>query len=202
MGQELTCMASFKGRRCEGKALLETSEILFRGDFRLKIPLQDIRALDASSGKLHVEFGEGSAVFELGEAAEKWLQRIRNPRSRAEKLGIKPGQRVCVIGLDDAAFLAELKGANAALAETATPSSDQIFFSAPKAADLKKLAQLKKSLAPTGALWVLRPKGSKDISEAQVREAAKAAGLVDVKVVAFSQALSAEKLMIPVAKRN
>jgi hypothetical protein len=202
MGQELKCIASFKGKRSEGKALLETQEIIFRGDFRLKIPLKDIRKLNAKFGKLSVEYGEGTAVFELGEAAENWQHRIQNPRSRAEKLGIKPGQRISVIGVEDAAFFEELKAAAAIVTTKATPSSDQIFFAAAKTVDLKKLAALKKSLTPSGALWVVRPKGSRDITEAQVREAAKAADLVDVKVVAFSETLTAEKLVIPVAKRK
>ncbi|MBI3831275.1 MAG: DUF3052 family protein [Planctomycetes bacterium] len=203
MGQELNCFVTFNRQRSRGKALLETQEILFRGDYRLKIPLKDIRRLDAKNGELKVTFSGGTAVFELGEAAAKWLHRIRNPRSRVEKLGIKPDQCISVLGLNDAVFLGELKSATLNVSSgKAAPESDQIFFAAAKAPELKKLAQLKKSLAPAGALWVLRPKGSPDLTEAQVREAAKDSGLVDVKVVAFSDALTAEKLVIPVAKRK
>jgi len=39
------------------------------------------------------------------------------------------------------------------------------------------------------------------ITERDVMEAAKAAGLVDVKVARFSETLTAEKLVIPVAQR-
>jgi len=39
------------------------------------------------------------------------------------------------------------------------------------------------------------------VTESQVREAAKASGLVDVKVVSFSDRHTAEKLVIPLARR-
>ena len=38
MGNEARCKVRFGKQESEGKALLETSEVLFRGDFRLKIP--------------------------------------------------------------------------------------------------------------------------------------------------------------------
>jgi hypothetical protein len=46
------------------------------------------------------------------------------------------------------------------------------------------------------------PKGRPEFREDDVRRAALGAGLVDVKVVAFSAALSALKLVIPVAQRG
>jgi hypothetical protein len=49
---------------------------------------------------------------------------------------------------------------------------------------------------------VIRPKGRPEISERSVMAAGKAAGLVDVKVVAFSSTHTAEKFMIPVANRH
>ena len=45
------------------------------------------------------------------------------------------------------------------------------------------------------------PRGTKEISDADVMAAAKAAGLVDVKVVRVSEVLTGEKLVIPVTKR-
>ena len=47
-------------------------------------------------------------------------------------------------------------------------------------------------------LW---PKGQKHITEDMIRAAAIAHGLVDIKVVAFSERLSGLKLVIPVARR-
>ena len=47
----------------------------------------------------------------------------------------------------------------------------------------------------------VRRKGRKDLTEGDVRAAGKAAGLVDVKVVRFSDTHTAEKFVIPVADR-
>jgi hypothetical protein len=52
-----------------------------------------------------------------------------------------------------------------------------------------------------GALWTIRPKGRKEISEAAVMAAGRAAGLVDVKVVSCSPTHTAEKFVIPLRKR-
>ena len=51
-------------------------------------------------------------------------------------------------------------------------------------------------------LWIVRPKGSKAIGESDVFEAAKGAGLVDTKVVAFSKTHTAHKCVIPVELRG
>jgi hypothetical protein len=58
-----------------------------------------------------------------------------------------------------------------------------------------------RDLKPAGALWVVRPKGRREITESDVMAAGKAAGLVDVKVVSFSDTHTAEKFVIPVAQR-
>jgi hypothetical protein len=54
----------------------------------------------------------------------------------------------------------------------------------------------------TGVLWIVRPRGSKTLSEAEVFEAIHAAGLVDTKVVSFSKTHTAHKCVIPVELRG
>ena len=65
-----------------------------------------------------------------------------------------------------------------------------------------RLAALRGGLAETGAIWVVWTKGRKALTEDHVRRAALAQGLVDVKVMAFSDELSGLKLVIPVAMRR
>jgi hypothetical protein len=78
-----------------------------------------------------------------------------------------------------------------------------LFVQVDSPADLADLAHHKRALVANGGLWVIRRKGKEaSVSEAQVRDAAKKAGLVDVKVVAFSDTHSAEKLVIPIAARD
>ena len=70
-------------------------------------------------------------------------------------------------------------------------------------ADLKRLSQVRRALPDDGALWLLRPKGKNaPVGERETMAAGRAAGLVDVKVVGFSPALSAEKYVVPVKARK
>ena len=91
MGREIQCIASSGGEQSEGKALLETNEIIFRGDFRLKIPFASLQSVAARGGKLHLKWQGKQAVFELGDEAEKWAHRILHPKSTADKLGSNRG---------------------------------------------------------------------------------------------------------------
>src|SRR4029077_2674420 len=121
---------------------LETSELLFRGDFRLKIPFSSIKSARAVDGELLVRTPEGLAVFELGAAAAKWYEKILHPKSRVEKLGVKPGATVLLLGSFDEEFLRELREMGSVVTDgQAAVDAEWIFF----AADLQKhLAQVLK----------------------------------------------------------
>src|SRR6266849_5112135 len=108
MGNELTCRVELGKQPSEGRALLETSELLFRGGFRLKIPFSTIKSAKAADGELRLETAEGLAVFHLGAAAEKWRDKILHPKSRIEKLGIKPEAKISLLGSFAPDFLAEI----------------------------------------------------------------------------------------------
>src|SRR5215813_6363214 len=110
MGNEATCKVRFGEQESQGKALLETGEVLFRGDFRLKIPFSSIKSAKAVDGELRLQTAEGLASFHLGAAAVgKWLEKILHPKSRIEKLGVKAGSKVSLIGRFDADFLSEVR---------------------------------------------------------------------------------------------
>jgi len=78
---------------------------------------------------------------------------------------------------------------------------DAVFVAANERSDLRRLATVQNFLKRDGAIWVIRPKGRPNISENDVMSAGKNAGLVDVKVVRFSETHTAEKFVIPVSKR-
>src|ERR1041384_3769067 len=98
MGNEAKCVLRREGKRYEGKALLETSELIFRGtDYRLKILFSDIKKVRAADGELEIKTKDSVAAFEVGSVAGKWLEKILHPKSRAEKLGVKTGTRVALL---------------------------------------------------------------------------------------------------------
>lgn len=203
MGAEIKCAARLGGKRSHGTARLETDVLQFRGgNLKISIPFKAISKVAARDGTLRVTGPDGVATFELGDAAAKWVDKIRNPPSRLQKLGAKPEWRASALGVEDRDFLRELEGAIAYLAiGRVAKDCDAIFLGAANLADLRRLETLKASLKPNGALWVVRPKGRPEIAESAVMAAGKAAGLVDVKVVSFSQTHTAEKFVIPLAKR-
>lgn len=202
MGREAKCVVRWGRQTSEGKALLETSEILFRGDFRLKLPFAGMKAVAAKDGVLKLATADGTAVFELGPLAEKWADRIRNPKSVIDKLGVKAGQSVALIGIEDPAFIRQVKERAGTVATGRAPkNADLVFYGAKVVAGLSRLATFEKAIARNGGVWVVWPKGRRELTEDHVRAAAKRAGLVDVKVVAFSATHSALKLVIPLARR-
>jgi hypothetical protein len=229
MGREAMCTARLatKGAKAStsaknaaisaGKALLETTELVFRGDFRVVVPFREITQIDADASNLTVTFAGGTLVLQLGPDASKWAARIRNPPSRLDKLGVKATSLVAVVGgtslHDDPAwgeFLRELKGRAAKVLMAPITKSikvgddvDIVFLAVERQADLTVLGQIKRSMRADAAIWILRPKGGDGgaVTEREVRASTKSAGLVDVKVAAFSATLTAEKVVIPVADR-
>ncbi len=202
MGNEVKCTVSLGERESEGKALLETSEILFRGEFRLKIPFSTIKSAKAVDGELRLQTAEGLAVFHLGAAAEKWRDKILHLKSRIEKLGIKPEARVSLIGEFDSEFLSELAGLTKSVKKgKVAADSAWVFFAADSKEDLGALPKISKSMKGAAALWIVYPKGQKNITENDVLAAGRKIGLKDVKVVAFSSTHTALKFVIPLSHR-
>src|SRR5262249_29716814 len=110
--------------------------------------------------------------------------------------------QVSFLGIADESFCRQLKErANAVVTGQPKAGSDTIFLAASAKGDLKKLGALQGRLKKNGAIWVVWPKGKQELREDDIRSAAIEAGLVDVKVVKFSETHSALKLVIPVARR-
>jgi hypothetical protein len=202
MGRELLCTVRSGGKTTTAKTLLEANEIIVRGDLRLKISFSSLQSVVARDGELHLKWPEGSAVFEIGDHAERWAHKILHPKTTVEKLGIRPGFVISTLGMDDANFVRDLRAVARSFSNTkALSNSDLVFFGAKKDADLARTGKLAASLASAGALWIVYPKGKQEITQLQVIKSGRQAGLVDVKVVSFSATHTALKFVRPKAKR-
>jgi len=203
MGLEAACRVRYGKKASEGKAQLETADLFFRGAFRLQIPLKDVTSVLAKNGLLVVVWPEGEATFALGKDAEKWALKVRYPRGLLDKLGVKPGARVAIVGDLPGDFLKDLAGRTDDVARgSPKQDTDLVFVAMADPKDLGRLAALRAALKPEGGIWVVWPKGQKAFREDDVRAAGPGTGLVDVKVVSFSDTLSGLKMVIPVTQRT
>lgn len=202
MGLEVRCSVSFSGQSSEGKAYLETDTLLFRGDFRLEISFKSIRSVEMEDEMLKVAFPDGVALFHLGPQAGKWAEKIRNPKSLIDKLGVKPDSIVSIVEVQDQSFRTELRErAKECSEDQAKKGSDLVFLGVETLSDLKKLKTLVKAIKKEGAIWTISPKGKSGMKESEIMAAAKEAGLVAVKVARFSETHTANKFVIPVSRR-
>ncbi len=204
MGLEAECTVRVGRKASVGKALLEGETLVFRGDFRLDIPFDRMKDVAVDGGALVVKTDDNEARLELGAPmADRWARLIKEPKGLFEKLEVGPQSRVAVVDVRDTLFLTALRERAASVAEGRVPGGAPIIFFGAETRDaLRKIHLLRARLVDTGVLWIVRPKGSKAISEADVFDALRTAGLVDTKVVAFSKTHTAHKAMIPVEMRG
>lgn len=120
-------------------------------------------------------------------------------RPLVDKLGVKPGARVAIVDVPDPALrdlLAE-RTDDVTVGEP-RPDTDLVFLGADSIDQLMRLPGLRARLRPDGAIWVVSRKGREaTLRDAEVMEAAVAAGLVDNKVVGFSDTHTSLRLVIP-----
>src|SRR5689334_13819140 len=191
MGLEARCEVRWGGYSWHASVHLDSTALEVRGRPRLVLPLKSLRGIHPSAGELELATDDGRLTLVLGAAVKVWARKIQAPPSRLTKLGIVAGRRVCLLGLGDEAFRAELEAAGAQIVG-ASGKADAIFLGAETPADLQRLTALRERIEPSGAIWVVRVKGkAARVKESEVRAAAREAGLVDVKVAAFSETRTA-----------
>ena len=201
MGLEVRCRGEFGNQAGDGKLQLEGTTLLFRGAFRLKMDLKLASKVDSTGGVLRVRLPEGEAHFHIGANASRWKDKILNPPSVLDKLGVKPESMVSLAGVRDPDFLADLRARCATTNNRPKPESDLVLFSVEERQGLNGLAGLVPFLKKNGGVWIVYPKANKAVTENDVLAAIKLTGLVGTKVCAFSSTHTALKAVIPVARR-
>lgn len=173
---------------CEGKLLWEFPKLIFRGAHRGIFQGHALRYIKVEGNDLVLNDG---TRFELepGEA-DKWLYAILNPPGRLDKLGVKPGQTVVVLAVEDEEFLEEL--ATRVEPVEAEENIDLLFLGVEDLADFDQLEDLIGGLGPKGAIWIVAQKGKgAPLKDTEILAAARGQGLVDTKVCSFSKSHSA-----------
>ena len=125
----------------------------------------------------------------------------------AQKLGIRAGARIALVGAPDG-FLATLRPLPVGACvgqDTAGPLDVILIFATARAALERTFPPLAAALAPTGGLWIAWPKRASgvptDLTEGVVREVGLAVGLVDNKVCAVDEVWSGLRFVVRLANR-
>ena len=124
-------------------------------------------------------------------------------RPLIDKLGVKPGARVGILGVEDAAFLSLLRERTDDITlGDALPDTDLVFLEVDSVDDLGRIEPLRATVKPDGAIWVVSPKGKgAAVRDVDVIEAAKVAGPVDNRSLASSPTHPSLRLAIPRSQR-
>lgn len=190
MGREARCHAAWDGGEGEVKALLETHELILRGDHDGKWPLSALTNVAADGPRLRLVTPAGPLALTLGEAAAlSWARKIATPPpTLAVKLGICPEARVLVVGDIDDAVLADAVTSSRA----ASPQDAKLTL-----AVVRGLADLDRALAaaPTRTpIWLVNVKGPKSpLGENAIRTEMRGRGYIDTKTASVSDTLSATR---------
>ena len=129
-------------------------------------------------------------------------------RRLPEKLGIKPGFRICI--LNAPANYADILGVlptGVKLLPKLKAAADFIQFFTRERSELERASPLlRKELAESGMLWISWPKGASkiptDVNENVVREIGLKNQMVDIKVCAVDEVWSGLKFVYRLKDRN
>lgn len=117
----------------------------------------------------------------------------------AKKLGVKEGQRVCLVGAPDGWLVAEVSKSVDLRTRIVARADLVVLFCADSAALARRVSKAADAIFPNGAVWVSWPRKaaghSSDLDENGIRARCLPMGLVDVKVAALSEDWSGLKLV-------
>jgi len=192
MGREAVCTCDWAGTVAEVRALLETSELILRGDIRRRVLFSEIADVKMQSDGLRFKVGGERVELSLGSSVgAKWAAAITGPPpSLSRKLGITNKTVLRTIGdtQDE-----NLKTALAEAARISARDADLIVACVDTLESLKAaLKQAKKQLLDSVPIWVVYAKGpGHALNETAIRSLLRGEGLMDTKVASVSSELTA-----------
>ena len=208
MGYETKCRVRVVDngatREADATVLLETDELIVRGDARARLRRADIRRITRRAGAVTVTSPRATITLSLGEpAAERWAKKLgEGPKPLIDKLDVKPQAAVLLIGQHDEGLCAQLAERTSDVSESPRAKNrDVVFVDVRGAADMDRIDRANSAIADHGAIWVVHPKGPNGVADTAIYARAKALGLTYTKVARVSDTLTAEKLVRPVASR-
>jgi hypothetical protein len=193
MGRELQCNVQLGTQIGLATAHLDSTGIQLRGSIRGKWPLAQLNDLAVRNDHLIVSTPDGTLSISLGKIeAEKWLHALKNPKSRAEKLGLKA--KMCVYVFSDNSEISEEILSAGCIVSKRIDDADLMFMPVMNNKSLNGFNKISADADRTQHVWVVREKGrAAKVPEKMIFEAAAAAGFKPTKTLRFSEELTADR---------
>ena len=196
MGREAECICHWRGSRARVKVLLEPPDLILRGEVRRRIPLSQMTEMGVEGDSLRFAVDGESVALELGNAlARKWADALAAPQpTLAKKLGITAETLVRMVGTaDDEALCEALRHARSVTDQHGDLIVARVDLPGQVADALSQTAD---QLGQGVPIWFIYRKGKGHaVSEAEIRSAALATGIVDTKIAAVSKTLTATRFV-------
>lgn len=192
MGREAICQCDWGGAKSNTKALLETSELILRGEIRKKIPFAALKEVEAKAGWLCFTVdGERVQLFLGKDQSAKWAAAINaGSTPLAKKLGITDQTIVRTIG-DTSDEALQFALAQAAQISARNPSLIVACVDTPESLDAA-VRKAESQLADAVPIWLVYRKGpGHALNESMIRSTLLPNGLVDTKIASVSVTLTA-----------
>jgi hypothetical protein len=198
MGREAVAVAHWNGEIAEVKALLESTEMILRGEIRARIPRATISNFSVDADTLSVMSSGQLLCLELGHVeATKWAAVLSKPLpTLAEKLGIVGSRRTFVYGhVDDAELIKALSGVMTLVRKDAT-----VLVAILKTeADVAEAIKLGQEI-PHCPVWCVYGKGKfATVTDSAIRTEMRASGFVDNKTSGVSDKMTATRYQLRAA---
>jgi hypothetical protein len=203
MGYETKCHARVDDgsgtiREAESTVLLETDELIVRGEARVKIPRASIERVSTRGGVLTITSPVATVALSLGDdAAGKWKKRLQEaPKRLIDKLDVKPDAKVWLYGTLDDELVAQVEERTGNVVRGSSASvCDVVFVSVDTERELERIPRALGATVERGAIWVIHRKGPTGIADTTIFEKAKTLDLAYTKVARVSETHTAEKLV-------
>lgn len=210
MGYETKCpvrVSDASGVRKADTAtvLLETDELIVRGEARVRVPRSSIERVTSRAGVVTIASPTATVSLTLGaDAAAKWEKKLGEaPKRLIDKLDVKPDATVWLYDVSDTDLVAQVnERTRKATSGRSAKDCDVVFVQVNGAADLDRIERAASAIKPDGAVWVVHPKGKSGVADTVIYGRANALGMTYTKVARVSDTLTAEKLVWPRASRR
>jgi len=210
MGYETKCRVhvddgSGKPRIAEATVLLETDDLIVRGDARVKVPRREIRSVARRGGVVTITAPTAIVRLTLDEpAATKWEQKLKEaPKRLIDKLDVKPDAKVWLLDVASPELEAQIEERTRDVYHgKSARGCDVVFVGVERDAHLPRIERALNAMLDDGAIWVIHPKGPGGVADTTIFEKAKALNLSYTKVARVSDTHTAEKLVMPRASRG